>query len=243
MGGGHRDGPRIGGPSYIVTLFAAVASSLGSAAARAQTPAEQAPLGLPPVPPVAVPPPGLAAHPRPAEVPEGVFVELRVDAPGVRIDRYESDGERVAVCSAPCQRVLPRDGLYVIDGPGIRTTSRFSLPEDRRQLILDVKAGSAAQNVGGAFLIGGGVVTLFFALFAGLPPGPDAPVESSASTIGGGTREALLVGGGLAVALGAILSLTSKTTVTSSSGATFTRARVTRGPRASIAVTPHGLEF
>jgi hypothetical protein len=176
-------------------------------------------------------------------VPEGVFVELRADAPGVRIDRYVDDGARVAVCSAPCRRVLPRDGLYVIDGVGIRTTSRFSLPEDQRQLILDVKAGSAAQNVGGAFLIVGGGATIFFALIAGGPPGPDASINSSGSTIGDGTRVALLVGGGLALALGAILSLTSKTTVTTSSGATFTRARVTRPPRARIAVTPHGLEF
>ena len=146
-------------------------------------------------------------------------------------------------CSAPCRRLLPRDGLYAIDGAGIRTTSRFSLPEDQRQLILDVKAGSAAQNVGGVFLIVGGGATVLFALFAGGPPGPDAPVESSGSMLGGGTRVALLVGGGLAVALGALLSLTSKTTVTTSSGATFTRARVTPRPRAPIAVTPHGLEF
>ena len=156
MGGGHRGGPRIGGPSYIVTLFAAVASSLGSAAARAQTPAEQAPPEPPPVLPVVVAPPSPTAAPRPGEVPEGVFVELRADAPGVRIDRYVGDDSaRIAVCSAPCRRVLPRDGRYVIDGVGIRTTSRFSLPEDQRQLILDVKAGSAAQNVGGAFLIVG----------------------------------------------------------------------------------------
>jgi hypothetical protein len=238
MGGGHRGGPRIGGRFYIVTLFAAVASSLGSAAARGQTPAE-------PAPPLSsvVAPPGPTAAPRPGEVPEGVFVELRADAPGVWIDRYVGDGARVTVCSAPCRRVLPRDGLYVIDGVGIRTTSRFSLPEDQRQLILDVKAGSAAQNVGGAFLVVGGGATILFALVAGGPPGPDASVQSSGSMIGDGTRVALLVGGGLAVALGAILSLTSKTTVTTSSGATFTRARVTRRPRAPIAVTPHGLEF
>jgi hypothetical protein len=57
------------------------------------------------------------------------------------------------------------------------------------------------------------------------PPGPDASIQSSGSMIGDGTRVALLVGGGLAVALGAILSLTSKTTVTTSSGATFTVTR------------------
>lgn len=239
----HRGSPRIGGSSYIVTLFAAVASSLGSAAAHAQTPAEPGPPGPPPVSPIFVPPPGSTAFPPPGEVPEGVFVELRADAPGVRIDRYGSDGERVTVCSAPCQRVLPRDSLYVIDGEGIRTTSRFSLPDDRRQLILDVKTGSAAQNVVGAVLIVGGGATLLFGLFAGLPPGPDAPVESSASAFGADTRLALLVGGGLAVALGAILSLTSKTTVTSSSGANFSRAPVTRRPRAPIALTPRGLEF
>jgi hypothetical protein len=241
MGGRYRGGPRIGGPSCVVTLFVAIASSLVSATARAQTPADQASPGQPSATAVVVAPPDPTVAARPGETREGVFVELRADAPGVRIDRYVRGGAMITVCSTPCRRVLPRDGLYVIDGAGIRTTSRFSLPDYRRQLILDVKAGSAAQNVGGGVLIVGGVLALFFDLLSG--PGPDAPVESNASSIGDGTRVALLIGGALAVTLGTYLTLTSKTTVTSSSGTTFTRAGATRRPRATIAVTPRGLEF
>jgi hypothetical protein len=40
-------------------------------------------------------------------------VELDADVPDVRIDRIV-DGVPVTACVAPCGRVLPSDGVYVI---------------------------------------------------------------------------------------------------------------------------------
>ncbi len=171
----------------------------------------------------------------------GVRVEVRADKPGVRIDRITADGSSTTVCFAPCLRVLARDGVYVIGGAGIRSTSQFALPRDHHQLVLDVEAAASARSVAGGLLVTTGGLALLFDVLSG--PKPDAPVNASGSSIDDGIRTAMLVGGVLALSLGIYFVATSHTKVTTSSGVTFTRADAPRRSRTPIAFTSRGLEF
>ena len=126
----------------------------------------------------------------------------------------------------------------------MRSTSKFQLPDDRNSVVLDVQAGSTARLAGGAILFGAGLLTAYIGLLAweagavsNISPGSSTSADR-ATRVG----ETLVIIGLPATLLGIYLAVTTHTTVTSSSGATFTRETPTRRwPR--LALTPRGLEF
>jgi hypothetical protein len=178
-----------------------------------------------------------------------IQVDLKADAPGVRLDHVQPSGNTVPVCFAPCTRLVPSHDLYVIQGEGIRSTSRFVMPDDRNQVTLSVQAGSSARAGGGAALILGGIVVGYLGVFAaqiGLTSAAFA--EDGSSTRGARSVAAvggvLALGGLVAMVSGIYMALTSKTVVNSSTGSTFSEGETLRPrPRSSLALTPAGLTF
>jgi hypothetical protein len=189
------------------------------------------------------PPPSTASWgtPTPAEV----YVDLRADDPHVRIDRLVGS-LTTPICTAPCRRLLPRDGIYVIQGDGVPATSHFELPADRQQVTLDVRAGSSGRRVAGGALIAVGVVVGYIGVLA-----VEASTLSnsfnnspSAGTQGPSAWSVALLGGGLVATLaGVYLCVTTHTTVVSSTGNTFTVAPSPPRKQPRVALTPRGLEF
>jgi hypothetical protein len=219
----------------VVSVF--VASLLASTPVYAQRPAPpppayDAPAAPAPLPWVPVPP----VAPRPG----GVYVELRASSPNVRIERLVGQ-LRAPVCYAPCRKVLPVNDVYIIGGDGVRSTSQFTLPEDRPQVTLDVKAGSTAQLAGGAGLILLGLIAGYVGYFVYLA-GLVSELETGSHT---GITAGIGIGvGGLALmGVGLVVVLSARTTVTTSTGATFTSAPARRRKRPALALTPRGLEF
>jgi hypothetical protein len=140
--------------------------------------------------------------------------------------------------------MLDANSVYIIEGDGVRATSKFELPDNRDSVVLDVQAGSTARLAGGAILSGLGLVTAYIGLIvweAGVVGNinPGSTNDGARATRVGETMVLI----GLPVALlGVYLAVTTHTTVTSSSGSTFTRETPTRRwPR--LALTPRGLEF
>ena len=214
------------------------------------------PTGYPPPPPVPAPVPGQGAWTAqgPSEVrpgPSGVYVELEADNPNTRIDRVV-EGVTIPVCLAPCRRVLDRNNIYVIGGDGVRSTSHFALPDNHDRVTLRVKAGSSSQLAGGAALIAvGGAVG-----YAGLFLWELSLVSTSVANVNGNANMTAprgnaglglgLMAVGLAVgAIGVYLALTARTTVSSSTGATFSETPPVRRKRPffDLALTPRGIEF
>lgn len=179
--------------------------------------------------------------------PGGVYVEVRTSSSNVRIDRVLAPGSTMTVCFAPCRKILPRNSVYVITGDGVRSTSNFILPDDRDRIILDVKAGSTWQGLGGGVLLGGGGVVAYFGLIlllaSAAATGDSYSTNSSNSgalkAVGGG----MLAGGILAGLLGLYLLSDSHTSVKSSTGAQFSGTPAPPGKRARFALTARGLEF
>jgi hypothetical protein len=185
-------------------------------------------------------------HPAPAPSPhaprgwQAVFVDLRADNPRVRIDRV-IDGEAIAVCAAPCSRVLDRSGVYIIEGDGVTPTARFVFPDDENRVTLDVHAGSwGRKTLGNALAIAGGLAALLGLEVAGdenlsLPDNS----EENRATIG-----LVMLAIGIPVVLtGLYLSSSARTSVASSTGATFSDERPPPRKRPVVALTPRGLEF
>lgn len=167
-----------------------------------------------------------------------IQVDVHADEPGVRLERVQGQGFSTSVCVAPCSKLVPRNNLYVIDGEGIRATSQFLLPDDRNQVTLDVKAGSSARHGGGAVLLVAGLIVGYVGL-VGLGASETAGNSRSAQVTGG-----LLIGGVAAAIGGLYLVMTSSTTVTSSTGATFSKNdQAPSRARSSVALTPRGLTF
>lgn len=209
-----------------------------------------------PPPPVPAPVPGQGAWTvqGPSEVrpgPSGVYVELEADNPNTRLDRVV-EGAAIPVCLAPCRRVLDRNNVYVIGGDGVRSTSHFALPDNHDRVTLSVKAGSSSQLAGGAALIAvGGAVG-----YAGLFLWELSLVSTSVANVNGNTNMTAprgnaglglgLMAVGVAVgAIGVYLALTARTTVSSSTGATFSETPPVRRKRPffDLALTPRGIEF
>ncbi len=189
---------------------------------------------------IAVPLAPAAAAPKPppqaAPPPNGVYVELRSDDPGMRIDQLTPGGQSWPACEIPCRRVLQRNITYVVESNQSPATSPFLLPDNVNRLTLDVQAGSQTRaNVGTILAVVGGVVGLigFIRL---------TTTGSSPQTDRTGLE---LLGVGAAVGIsGIVIFRMSRTTVTSSTGSTFSKQH-DRGARAapSIALTPQGLVF
>ena len=174
------------------------------------------------------------------------------DDPRVRLDRVVGGGT-VPVCFTPCNKMLESNSLYIIQGDGVRATSRFMLPDDRDSVSLDVHAGSTARVAGGAILIGAGLISAYAGAivwaagnvsnspaFSSTPTGSTSTGEGDSAIAAGRT---MVVAGLAGAVLGLYLAMSSHTTVNSSTGSTFTR-NITR-PRAwpLLALTPRGLEF
>jgi hypothetical protein len=213
------------------------------ALAPAPAPANPAPV-LPAPPPLVGPPPVLAPVPYasyPPAPPPGVFVEVRADDPRVRIDRVMLDGVPVPVCAAPCRQVLDRSSAYLLQGDGVVATSPFLLPDGSNQVVLDVHAGSRTKRMlGVALLVVGAGVTLVG--FGGVSLGGTFRGER-------GRREErnglIMMGIGIPVAIvGWVLFRSARTSVVSSSGATFSdRGPRPRAPLPRLALTADGLSF
>jgi hypothetical protein len=179
----------------------------------------------------------------------GVYVELRTDNPNVRIDRVVEGTSVGTVCFAPCRKVLPRSNAYVITGDGVHPTSSFVLPDDRQQLTLDVHAGSSVnRTVGAAVLLVGGI-TAYLGLFAAeiyTLGAIDSSPSSSSSRRDASTGALLVTGLGIVgVVTGIFLISSSRTTVVSSTGNSFSDGAPARPARhrPAVAVTARGLEF
>jgi len=186
----------------------------------------------PAAPPVAPPKPPPQAPPPPS----GVFVELRSDDPGMRIDQVTPGGQSWPACEIPCRRVLQRNLTYVVESNQAPATSPFLLPDNVNRLTLDVQAGSQARaNIGTILAVVGGVVGLIG--FIRLTTTGSSPQNDRTGL------ELLGVGAGVGIT-GIVLYRMSRTTVTSSTGSTFSEQR-DRGAKGgpSIALTPQGLVF
>jgi len=190
-----------------------------------------------------------AGYPGAPGNPGGVIqVDVKADQPGVRLDRVQGAGVASTVCLAPCSRLVPRNGLYIIDGDGIRSTSQFLLPDDRNQVTLDVKAGSSARHGGGAALMVGGLVVGYIGMIT-LELGLAAEAATDGTTHDRSDKAAavggVMLAAGVAAAIGGLyLVMTSSTHVTSSTGSTFSEDTHPRPrPRSGIALTPRGLTF
>jgi hypothetical protein len=168
------------------------------------------------------------------------------DDPRTRLDRVVAGAGSVPVCFAPCNKMLETNSLYIIQGDGVRATTRFMLPDDRDEVTLDVQAGSTARVAGGAILLGAGLISAYIGALvwsAGSisnTNGFDQPGSGNNAISVGRTMVVVGLGG---AAVGLYLALSSHTTVNSSTGSTFTRD--TTRPRAwpLLALTPRGLEF
>jgi len=212
--------------------------------AKPETPPEPAPLE-PRVDPnqraeaaAAEPPVAPPTPPPPQWPPGGVFVELRSDDPHARIDQISPDGRSVPACVAPCRRVLWRNITYVVQTDQAPPTSAFLLPDRTDHLTLDVHAGSQLRrNVGMALVAAGGVAALFGLTRANQTGSSSSNNHSSIELLGLGAAGAIA---------GVVLVRMGNTSVTSSTGATFSE-RDRRGTKAcatpAIALTPQGLVF
>jgi len=187
-------------------------------------------------PPPAPPPTRPVAAAPPPPPPNGVYIELRSEDAGMRIDQVTPAGQSWPACGVPCRRVLQRNLTYVIESNDSPPTSPFLLPDNATHLTLDVHPGSQTQgNVGTILAIAGGVIALIG--FVRLASGGNSPSSDR-------TGLELLAGGAATGITGLVLYRMSRTTVTSSTGMTFGEQRARDGrPAPSIALTPQGLVF
>jgi hypothetical protein len=148
-----------------------------------------------------------------------VHVELKADSPKVQLERITRAGATTPVCSAPCSLSLPRTVTYQIGGDGVPSSPPFSLPDDRGEVSLNVRAGSSSGRALGGALIGIGGLAFFFGYLSSLsyPDGPDDSGKSTSHT----ANYVITIGGLVAAICGIALVATSHTKVVSSSGATF----------------------
>jgi hypothetical protein len=176
----------------------------------------------------------------------GVLVTVRSSSRPVRIDRVINPGFTIPVCVSPCRQVLPRNSVYVITGEGIRSTSPFVLPDDRDQVVLDVKPGSSGDTAVGAIALGVGLISAYVGVVllaaSAVRSDQDAYYERKSEdtgrvrTVGG----VMVAGGVVAGIVGLYYLFHAKTEVTSSTGSQFTEAPSKPG---RFALTAQGLVF
>jgi hypothetical protein len=233
--------------SLAVSLTLAIWFAAGRAGAQSSPPAPDSQQASPWEAPSGHPPQAATwdGTPTPPAAPATIYVDLKADNPNVRIDRLVGN-LTVPVCSAPCRRPLPRDGIYVIEGDGVPATSHFQLPDDRQQVTLDVHAGSSGRRIAGATLIVAGVVAAYAGLLVADANSASSSFDTSSNGVARGPSSwslGLLAGGVVATLAGVYLCMTTHTTVVSSTGNTFTVAPSAPGKHSRFALTPRGLEF
>jgi hypothetical protein len=172
---------------------------------RATAPDESSnPLASPPVTPPSYAEPTVLVHFESTE--PALLVKLG--------DRYEA----VDACAAPCDRELPLDGLYRIDGATIRSSSAFHLDGKRgEQIVVRVsprtRAAHATANTvsywGAGITLGSVLYDVIVGLLGPAPPndgGPASPPPSfvaaeAAGLVVGAVGLSLWIGG-LAASMG-----------------------------------------
>jgi hypothetical protein len=125
------------------------------------------------------------------------------------------------------------------------------LPDYQAQVTLDVHAGSSKRLSAGALLLGAGVVVgyvglLDFAVGRAQPGDTFDPSVDRAARADQHARTgvALMLCGVPAALAGLYLVLTARTSVVSSTGASFSQNALTPSKRYPlVALTPRGLEF
>jgi hypothetical protein len=202
----------------------------------------------PPAYPYFMPNPGMPGTLQPANPYSmgGVFVEIKSSSRPVRLDRVISPGQTMPVCMSPCRQVLPRNSVYIITGDGVRSTSQFVLPDDRDRVVLDVKPGSSGDVVFGAVAAGAGLISMYVGLIfvaaSEIKTNGDSYYQENRNTGPGKTvGGAMIVGGLIAGIVGLYYIFSTKTEVTSSTGAHFTETPAPK--RSRFALTARGLEF
>jgi hypothetical protein len=97
-------------------------------------------------------------------------VQVHIDAPaGVRLQQ-DTTGDRdwTTVCSAPCDKELPKGNTYRVVGGGVVASSAFTLnAPDGGSEVLEVQGASKAMRAVGAAALGTGVTVGIGALFVG----------------------------------------------------------------------------
>lgn len=158
----------------------------------------------------------LTASARAQDVVPTVRVHIEGD-PRAVLEMHSEAGWTV-VCEAPCDRRVPLDVRYRINGDGIQQSKRFELPSTYGEVRVDVAPAPAALHVlgvvwaslGGAAFIGG-LQTMIVAVFT----------ESCSDCVGGFANTtapnvawALMGAGALSVIGGSVLVAQTRTQVT-----------------------------
>jgi hypothetical protein len=162
------------------------------------------------------------AQPQPVATTTMVHVEgVPSDAQLQELEANGTENAWTAVCTGPCDRALPSDGLYRIDAPGVRRSAPFRV--EGASTKLEVSTASSLGHTGGlVMLIVGGVVLvngLSFFLVASIDK--DVITQDTYNTfmIVGGVLTGI---GAVSATLGAIL-LGNNTRTKVTSGATTVR--------------------
>lgn len=123
---------------------------------------------------------------------ENTYVERRMSEEGYQV-----------VCQSPCDRALPSDGTYRINGPKIAASRQFKLSPDAKEVRLTVDEAAAWKLPASLVMVAVGTVLLFGAVPFVLNDPGDTPALGW-----------IALGGGLGLATGGvILFLGSNTTV------------------------------
>lgn len=165
---------------------------------------------------------------KPQSAPPQAATATMVHVNGVPADAVlqmlEANGTENAwttVCTGPCDRPLPSEGLYRIDAPGMRRSSPFRV--EGPSTTLEVKPASAAAHTGGlVMLIAGGVVFvngISFLIVGTLDKDVITPDTYNTFMIVGGVLTG--IGAASAIVGGILLGGNARTKVTS--GATTVR--------------------
>ena len=162
---------------------------------------------LAPVPAEVAPPPA-ALHPSRA----GSWVHME-DADGAILEHAGPDHGWMAVCSAPCDRALPTEGIYRIVGRHLVTSRAFALGAGSGEYeTLHVHAGSHRAVTGGILLLAVGLPVSLSVAFSILGvdrlEGDGAPLTPVERTV----EQASLLAGGIAAIAGVAMIFTNLST-------------------------------
>lgn len=129
---------------------------------------------------------------------------LHIDAaPNTYVERRTSEEGYEVVCQSPCDRALPTDGFYRINGPKIAASRQFKLSPEAKEIRLTVDEAASWKLPAALGMIAVGTVVLFGAIPFVLTNPDETPAMGW-----------ILLGGGVGLAVGgAVLFVGSSTTV------------------------------